>query len=170
MLLTDLAMLKTIWDRCNSTVPISIPKRIIAVLFASFYTLAFVMSPYWSLIPSKVGAILFLAIIIGFGAFWSYLSAADIKISVGVMTLLWLGVLLGGMAILNYGPLTSVIPWRGDESTFIIRTRDLISRLPVKFALLAPFICVRKEITLDDFNKCLARSLFNHSVLPKRAL
>jgi len=98
------------------------------------------MCPYWSLIPIEAGAIKILSAIIGLGVVWSYLSAGDIQTNSGVKTLLFLGVLLVGMAALNYGTLTSVIPWRGDESTFIVRTRDLMSRVPIMVALLAPIV------------------------------
>ena len=114
----------------------------IAVLLASFYILAFVLTPYWSLIPSVTGVVIILAIMIGVGVFWAYFSAGDIQTNIEVKHLLLLGAVLIGMALLNYGALTSVIPWRGDESTFIVRTRDLMSRVPVEFALLAPFFFV----------------------------
>ena len=130
----------TINNIFNSSISISIPRRVIATLLASYYILAFVMCPYWSLIPIEAGAIKILSAIIGLGVVWSYLSAGDIQTNSGVKTLLFLGVLLVGMAALNYGTLTSVIPWRGDESTFIVRTRDLMSRVPIMVALLAPIV------------------------------
>ena len=124
----------------NSSVPVLIPRRIIVALLGAFYILAFVMSPYWTLMPSEFSVIIVLSVIIGLGAIWSYFSAGDIQTISNVKTWLLLGLLLVGIAALNYGTLTSVIPWRGDESTFIVRTRDLISRVPIKFALLATFL------------------------------
>jgi len=119
-----------------------IPRRVIATLLGLFYILAFVMTPYWSLLPSRSDDVLVLTLMIGLGTVWSYLSAADIQITSGVKTLLLLVVLLAGMVVLNSRALTSVIPWRGDESTFIVRTRDLISRLPISTVLLASFLFI----------------------------
>jgi hypothetical protein len=133
-------MLKTIINIFNSQVHVLIPRRITATLLASFYILAFVMSPYWSLARSESGVIINLSVIIGLGAIWSYFSAGDIQTITRVKTFLLLGFLLVGMTALNNATLTSVIPWRGDESTFIVRTRDLMSRVPIKFALLASFL------------------------------
>jgi len=114
----------------------------IATLLASFYILAFVMTPYWSLFSSESTVLVILSVVIGLGAVWSYFSSGDIQINSEVKTWLMLGVLLVGITALNYGPLTSVIPWRGDESTFIVRTRDLINRVPIRFAIPASLLFV----------------------------
>ena len=89
------------------------------------------------LISSQFATPPILLVIIGVGVLWSYVSAGDIQSSSSIKTCFLLGGLVLGVGALNYRALTSVIPWRGDESTFIVRTRDLMSRVPVEFAILA---------------------------------
>ncbi|HEY5983438.1 MAG TPA: hypothetical protein VIU38_08190, partial [Anaerolineales bacterium] len=110
---------------------VTIPRRLVIAFLAAFFTLAFVLSPYWSLMPTLAGRLLALFIIIVVGAAWSYFSASDIDLRDVPRAVVWAAVLFVLIALLNARALTAVIPWRGDESTFITRTRDLITRVPL---------------------------------------
>lgn len=117
---------------------IVVPRRVVITILGSFYFLAFVLSPYWTLLRSPVAIVLSLSIVLGLGAVWACLSSANVELVGKVEDWSLLAMCLILVTLLNSRTLTSVIPWRGDESTLITRTRDLISRVPLSsFALLS---------------------------------
>lgn len=121
---------------------VSIPRRVAVALLAAFYLIAFVLSPYWRLIRPEFLAIVVVVVIVGLGAVWSHQSAGKTGITIEGKSWLTLGALFLGVVILNLRALTSVIPWRGDESGHIEVTRELVKAVPVQFALLVPLLLV----------------------------
>src|SRR5512135_1390623 len=105
-----------------SALPITLPKRVVVVLLGSVYVAAFILSSYWNgpqSLPVKYGI---LTALIAVGAAWAYLSAGQLQLRVSRSSLVYGGLLLAGLFLLNYRALTSVIPWRGDEAGHIFRT------------------------------------------------
>ncbi len=105
------------------------------MLLAGFYTLGFIVTPYWIRTESTPELIFMLAFTIGIGAFWSFISARDIKITLEPVNWSHLLILLAGMIILNFKPLTIDIPWRGDEGIHITRTIALASSISIIWVL-----------------------------------
>ncbi len=108
---------------------IRLPGSFVAAILASIYILAFVISPYWLLPSSILIRIVILALTVGIGALWSYLSAADLQLEFNIRNWISFGVLLGALIALNYKAITSVIPWRGDEGIHISKTLDIVNRI-----------------------------------------
>jgi hypothetical protein len=111
---------------------ILVPRAFVISLLITFYALAFVISPYWLAPESLIGKIMLLTLAIGPGVAWSYLSGDSVQIC---FTRRWLifFVLLLGLVILNYRPLLSAIPWRGDEDHHIQTVLKLASKIPPKW-------------------------------------
>jgi len=94
------------------------PKATFSFL-ASFYLLAFVITPYWLTPVSKKVQLISLLFSVCLGMIWSYLSASRLDFQLR-FKLSWVEVgLLAGIVALNLFPLTSSIPWRGDEELHI---------------------------------------------------
>ncbi len=105
------------------------PRPFLTAFLASIYIIAFIISPYWLLPASTLTKIVILTFTIGSGALWSYLSAADLQLRIDARSWISFGVLLAALVWLNYKPLTSVIPWRGDEGSHIMKTLTIVSRI-----------------------------------------
>jgi len=122
---------------------ITIPKTLVMVLLASFYSLGFIITPYWRSAETTSEMILILSLTILVGAIWLVVSANDLQIRIDP-TRSRRGFLAGLLVIsilLNFKPLTSVIPWRGDEDYLISNTLFLASTISTKWllAFLVPF-------------------------------
>ena len=110
---------------------------LVIVLLASFYTLGFIISPYWRSVETISAMTLLLALTILVGAVWSVLSGNDLQIRIDPTRSRWgfLVILLVISILLNFKPLTSVIPWRGDEDYHISNTLVLASTISTKWLL-----------------------------------
>ncbi len=64
------------------------------------------------------------------GIVWSILAGSDLKLGIILREVFFFALLLVVIFILNYRPLGSVIPWRGDEDRHIIYTLQLNSQFP----------------------------------------
>jgi hypothetical protein len=125
-------------------------------LLAAVYALGFIITPYWTRAQSKAGVIFILALTIGVGAIWSFLSAGSLQIRLGPIRWRYFLILLAGVVILNIRPLTTSIPWRGDEDYFILITLALASKLStslvvaslVAFVLLAYLAWKKSKLTI----------------------
>lgn len=81
-------------------------------------SLAYVVTPYWVIPDSGVLRAVFLIASVAFCFAWSLLSAGPVKLRATASPVLGVLILCAGVA-LNYSPLTSSIPWRGDEDFHI---------------------------------------------------
>jgi len=104
------------------------------------FSLAFVITPYWSLIGKKTGSITAeiagLIFTIGLGIAWSYISGGDIRAKISLKSLILLVIMVGGLAVINFNALNYNIPWRGDEDFHIKKTLDLLKIISLKWVLL----------------------------------
>jgi len=111
------------------TYSISLPRGFSIAFLASIYILGFIITPYWILHESTIDIILHLVLTIGVGLVWLLLSTNSLQIEFslkdgGLFLLLFVGVIA-----LNYRPLNSVIPFRGDETHHIELTLNLMNRI-----------------------------------------
>lgn len=114
---------------------VTIPKRVVVVLLAAFYTLAFIITPYWRILESTPEITLVLALTIFMGVIWLVFSAGDLQVKLDTTHWRFLLTLLVISILLNFKPLTSVIPWRGDEDYFISNSLSLASITSTKWLL-----------------------------------
>ncbi len=119
---------------------VSIPRRVMTVFLASFFLLAYVITPYWSLVHPAPQAAAVLIAELAIGGIWCYFCAGSMKLSVRSMPWIQAGIVLAGMLLLNLRTLTSVIPWRGDESWYISQTQTLTERIAPEFILAAAIL------------------------------
>ena len=121
----------------NESINILLPRAFVIALLASFYALAFIISPYWLMPASSAGKIVILILTISFGGVWCYFSAGNLQIRVDVQHYLTFVILLIGLIALNYQSLISDIPWRGDESHHINKTLALVTRISTTWIVIA---------------------------------
>ncbi len=114
---------------------ILMPRMFVIVILAAIYSLGFIATPYWINVQSKTEMIFILVLTIGIGVIWSFLSAGDLQIRVVPINWSHFFILLAGLLVLNLRPLTSDIPWRGDEDYHIARTLSLASRIATKWVI-----------------------------------
>lgn len=114
---------------------ILMPRMFVIVILAAIYSLGFIVTPYWINVQSKREMIFILVLTIGIGVIWSFLSAGDLQIRVVPINWSHFFILLAGLLVLNLKPLTSDIPWRGDEDYHIARTLSLASRIATKWVI-----------------------------------
>jgi hypothetical protein len=107
----------------------------VIVLLAGIYTLGFIVTPYWIRTNSTPEMIFILALTLGIGAIWSFLSAKDLEVRIEPLNGWHLLILLAGLVILNFKTLTIDIPWRGDEGIHITRTLALASSISIIWVL-----------------------------------
>jgi len=114
---------------------ILLPKMCIIVLLAGVYSLGFIVTPYWMRTKSTPEMIFILALTLGIGAIWSFLSAKDLEVRLEPLNAWQVLILLAGMVVLNFKTLTIDIPWRGDEGIHITRTLALTSNISIIWVL-----------------------------------
>jgi len=112
-----------------------LPRMCVIALLAGIYTLGFIVTPYWIRTNSTPEMIIILALTIGIGAIWSFLSAKDLEVRLEPLNWWHLLILLAGLIILNFKALTIDIPWRGDEGIHITRTLSLASNISITWVL-----------------------------------
>jgi hypothetical protein len=108
---------------------IHISKPVVTALLLSFYSLAFILSPYWFVPQSFPIMFLILTFTIGAGLVWSHLSAGSLEFNVGVKQWLYFIILMVGMIAINWRPLLSEIGWRGDEDFHIKAVLSLFNQV-----------------------------------------
>ncbi|MFC1975644.1 hypothetical protein ACFLXQ_04540 [Chloroflexota bacterium] len=91
---------------------------IFAILFCVF-TLAYILSPYWIISSVAWKRYLLLISSAGLGLLWSYFSSNKLEIQSQKISWWSFLLLFAVLGILNYKPIFSVIPWRGDEDFHI---------------------------------------------------
>lgn len=121
---------------------IYLPRMFVLFLLAAVYTLGFIITPYWTHATSNAGVILILALTIGIGVFWLFLSAGSLQIGLGRIPWGYVLILFTGLVILNLRSLTTSVPWRGDEDIHISRTMQLVPKISIlwMFVLLVSFV------------------------------
>ena len=118
-----------------SSKTILLPRMFVISLLAAIYALGFIVTPYWINVEPKGEMIFILALIIGIGVVWSFFAAEDLQIRVESIHWSHLFILLAGLVVLNFRPLTSNIPWRGDEDVQITRTITLALKISTKWVI-----------------------------------
>jgi hypothetical protein len=98
---------------------VRLPKTFVSALLASIFSLAFIVSPYWTIPGSIAGKIMTFILTIGVGTVWALVSGENLDLRFHPKSWLLLAVALIGLIILNYRSLTIGIPWRGDEDHHI---------------------------------------------------
>jgi hypothetical protein len=112
------------------TYSIRLPKGFVIAFLASIYIFGFIITPYWILHKSMIEVIFYLALTISIGIIWVLLSTNSLQVEFSLKDIKLFLLLLVGIVVLNYRPLNSVIPFRGDETLHIERTLDVVNRLP----------------------------------------
>lgn len=101
-----------------------------AAFLASIYILAFILTPYWLLHKSSFEIGFYLVLNIGVGLIWVFLSSDSFQIEFSSKDVWLFLLLLAGVFILNFRPLNSVIPYRGDETKHIETALGLAEKIP----------------------------------------
>jgi hypothetical protein len=114
---------------------IYLPRQFVVAALAIVYTVAFVASPYWNLAHGRITRAALLALTLTLGVIWSTCAAGELRLSVRPDSAIFFAALCAGVLLLNLGPITSVIPWHGDEDGHIRRTLDLLQRIPLSWIL-----------------------------------
>jgi hypothetical protein len=108
---------------------IHISKPVVTALLLSFYSLVFILTPYW-LVPQSFPIIfIILTFTIGAGLVWSHLSTESLEFNVEVKQWLYFIILMVGMIAINWRPLLSEIGWRGDEDFHIKAVLSLFNQV-----------------------------------------
>ncbi len=110
---------------------------IFSLLFVVF-VVAYILSPYWKLVDSLAGQIIFLLSLGSLGFFWAFLSSGSFEFlwrfdNQEIVRYVGLAVIL---FVLNYKALGTGLPWRGDEDYHVDRTIRLGTAMGVKVLLL----------------------------------
>ena len=111
-------------------------KRFVGAALFSFFALAFVVSPYWTLPRSYQGKFLLLVVTVAAGLVWSYQSSGSFSITFSRKDFLAPSALFLVLAVFNAGALTAGIPWQGDESYHIYVTQSIAHVWVPPFALI----------------------------------
>lgn len=106
----------------------------IFIIIFSFYSLAYLYSPYYKAQSSNWQIILQFALL-AIGIFWSYASSSTLLITSLVKEKATTGILIFILYLFNFFQLKSAISWRGDEDYHMSLTVHLIRSID-KFLLL----------------------------------
>ena len=127
--------------------------------FAFIYILSFLITPYWLLPQSTTKMVFFLGLIIVIGIVWIYVSTNFLEIQFNFRNLLVGCMIVLGIIVLNYRPLNSVIPFKGDEGFHIDRTLVLVTSIPLTWSIgvLLFFVLLMvsaiKKTEMDTFHR-----------------
>lgn len=110
-----------------------LPKSAVMVLLASFFTLAFIITPYWRRAETPLQMIFILALTIAVGIVWLLVSADQLQLTIELKRWHFFVVLFAVLVLINSRSLTSVIPWRGDEDYHIENTLLLASQISTRW-------------------------------------
>jgi len=111
---------------------VELPGSFVVILLFTFYTLAFVVTPYWTLPSSFQTSLIIISITILGGMVWCFISGASVCIHINPKSSLFFFLLLLGFFILNYKQLNVGIALRGDEEFHIGVTTALASFIDIK--------------------------------------
>ncbi len=111
------------------------PKTFITFLLIILSALAFILSDYWNIPTNPITKAWLLACSVLLTVAWSIPAGGSLKITFRLNSVLPLIVLLAVIFLLNFRPLMSVIPWRGDESHHLLKAVILVKRVPWQFFL-----------------------------------
>lgn len=108
------------------------------------FTLAYVITDYWNLFVSVALKDMFLALTLFLAVAWSLLGSGSLRIHTYKNEWLTFLLIAAMVLALNYFPLNSDIPWRGDEDYHIHETLELFSKVPwfVYVAYLAAWVVI----------------------------
>ncbi|MDR3574635.1 MAG: hypothetical protein P4L50_12280 [Anaerolineaceae bacterium] len=128
----------------DQTYEIFLPRPCVRVLLASFYSLAFIITPYWAMIgvhilqgkKAVVATAAILILTIGLGIVWSYISGEVIRLKISLKSIILFVVMIGVLAAINFNALNYDIPWRGDEDSHIDKTLHLAAIIPFIWVIL----------------------------------
>ena len=115
---------------------LDLPKTFIAFLMILIFAIGFILTDYWN-IPkdpsTKIGILIcsFLLTVV-----WCLLAAGRLSLQFKWKDLFSFIPLVVANFLLNFRPLMSVIPWRGDESHHLQKALTLVNRLPWQAFLL----------------------------------
>ncbi|GAP21802.1 hypothetical protein [Leptolinea tardivitalis] len=114
---------------------------IFGLLFIIF-NFAFIISPYWLLPELPIGKFTVLVVTIISGIIWANYSTGRLQLQYSIKSFAGLVILLSVIFAINLGPLSSSIPWRGDEDFHIANVLALINDLQpyVSIFVLAGFV------------------------------
>lgn len=125
-------------QRLRLPVTIKLPRSFVTALLASAFYLAFLLTDYWNIPAQAQDRLRLLILTIALGIGWSVLAAGEASIVINLKYWWAFALLAAGLLMLNFLPLASVIPWRGDEDYHMIRVLSLIER--VQWDMLIPFL------------------------------
>ncbi|HSG45755.1 MAG TPA: hypothetical protein VLA72_21640 [Anaerolineales bacterium] len=110
---------------------ITLSRSFMVALSTVIFILGFIITPYWLTPQSITKSSLFLSLTIAIGIAWVYLSINSLEIQFNSKGIFGGGLIILGVIALNYRPLNSVIPFKGDEGFHIDRTLGLINTIPI---------------------------------------
>ncbi len=111
-------------------VSVRLDRPLIAAAAFSFFSVAFVATPYWLFSESRVERIVFLVVTILLGLLWTRLSSNVLQLQGDPRAWISAAILLLLMGALNFRALTAAIPWRGDEKAHIEAALRLAQMVP----------------------------------------
>jgi hypothetical protein len=134
-----------------NTTTIRLPRAFVLAALASLYIVAFLLSPYWTLADGRHSKAALLATTLILGAAWCICAAAELKLDFRPRSAAYLAALCAGVFALNYRALGSGLPWRGDEDFHILRTLQLVQRVP--FGLLLAWALLVAAVLIAAWHK-----------------
>ncbi len=126
----------------NNRKEIFIPRGATFVFLLIFFFLAYIISPYWTNLPSYSLKAIYLLLFIFIGIAWAFFSSSFVKVSVSSKQIVAFILVFVVVAILNCKTLTSVIPWRGDEDFHITLTLSVVRETPNSWFILGVILII----------------------------
>lgn len=117
-------------DVGKASISVRLPRSFTTALLVSLFSLAFIVTPYWNL-PGKSNIELIIrdgTILLGIA--WGIFAASEVQFRLKKSTLALFGLLGVIIFFINFLPLTSVLPWRGDEDRHIQKTLEILFHFP----------------------------------------
>ena len=123
---------------------VTVSRYTVTAFLLFLFNLAFIITDYWNMFGSLAMKAVFLALSLFLALSWSLLGSGSLRFNRyknGWLTFLLIAAL---MLALNYLPLTSDLPWRGDEDYHVRITLDLFGKIPwyVYVSILAAWCAV----------------------------
>ncbi len=118
-----------------ATVSVRLDRPLIAAAAFSFFSVAFVATPYWMFSDSRAERIVFLLVTILLGLLWTRLTANELHLRGDPKAWISAAILLLLVGALNFRALTAAIPWRGDESAHIAAALRLAQMVPLALVI-----------------------------------
>lgn len=98
---------------------LTIPRSFITAILISIFILAFVISSYWNKPGVSQNETLLRDLTVILGITWGVLGSGKVAVKIKPVKFAYIVFFFSALLILNLSPLTSVIPWRGDEDVHI---------------------------------------------------